>query len=519
MTTQSNLDLRGNFRTHPFAELLIEISAAKLSGSLRASREDKKAIVYFESGTIALVVSNERAFRLSEMFLGQGVIAPGLLAENSHLSNDIQLAEHLIKSGALTDEQFEEAFKHQGKAILTATLGWPDGDWIFSPLTRLKTGISLSIGFHSLLSEYSRGLPATHVASRFRSLKESFGLRPDSDLQFDLQPHEAFVLSRFDFSALDLEQVISLSGLPESEAMHALYVLWLGGLLDRQDWNPAFSAMKIANLRSANLELTKSAALPVRKPARPTTVVQESVDELPVEVSTDELEVTLEEYLERVEKADSYYELLCVDPAAKVNSVRKSYFGLAKLFHPDRYHRVEPELRGRIQNAFTELAQAHETLRHPETRKAYDQKLQNEMEEKALRRKKEDAGENYEHNVQEGQASEDFERGFRLQLEGEFESALPFLARAVYYAPKNARYHAYFGKALSNDDTQRHKAEGELQTAVRLEPDDPSFRLMLADFFVRVRLLKRAHGELNRLLAIQPDNKEALAMLDSLRPN
>jgi hypothetical protein len=42
---------------------------------------------------------------------------------------------------------------------------------------------------------------------------------------------------------------------------------------------------------------------------------------------------------------------------------------------------------------------------------------------------------------------------------------------------------------------------------------------MLAEFFIRVRLLKRAHGELNRLLAAYPDNKEALAMLDSLQPN
>jgi curved DNA-binding protein CbpA len=517
MNTQSTLDLCGNFRTHPFAELLIEISSAKLSGSLRVSREDKKAIVYFELGVIALVVSNEREFRLSEIFMEQGLIAPGVAKEKSHLSNDIQLAEYLVRSRALTNEQSDEAFKNQGRAILTATLGWPDGDWIFSPLTRLKTGMSLSIGFYRLLAEYSRGLSASDVSGRFRSLKESFARRTDADLQFDLQPHEAFILSRLDFSPLNLEQVIALSGLPESEAMHVLYVLWLGGLLDRHDWNPTFSGMKISMILSANLELTKSPSRPAVRRGRST--IEKAVGEADDEATPAEINISLDEYLERLENADSYYELLNIPPSAKLNSIRKSYFGLAKLFHPDRYHRVEPKLRGRIQNAFTELAQAHETLRNPDARRAYDQKLRGEEEEKLLRRKKEDAGENYERNVQEGQASEDFERGFRLQLEGKFEAALPFLARAVYYAPRNARYHAYFGKALSDDDTQRHKAESELQTAIRLEPDNPSFRLMLAEFFIRIQLLKRAQGELNRLLARFPDNEQALALLDSLHAN
>jgi hypothetical protein len=40
---------------------------------------------------------------------------------------------------------------------------------------------------------------------------------------------------------------------------------------------------------------------------------------------------------------------------------------------------------------------------------------------------------------------------------------------------------------------------------------------MLAEFFVNVKLVKRAEGELNRLLAIAPDNKEARVLLDSLK--
>jgi len=39
---------------------------------------------------------------------------------------------------------------------------------------------------------------------------------------------------------------------------------------------------------------------------------------------------------------------------------------------------------------------------------------------------------------------------------------------------------------------------------------------MLAEFFLQVGLRKRAEGELNRLLTIFPDHREAKMLLDSL---
>jgi predicted Zn-dependent protease len=56
-----------------------------------------------------------------------------------------------------------------------------------------------------------------------------------------------------------------------------------------------------------------------------------------------------------------------------------------------------------------------------------------------------------------------------------------------------------------------------MQAAIKLEPNNATYRLMLAEFFVNVKLVKRAEGELNRLLAIAPDNKEARVLLDSLK--
>ena len=52
---------------------------------------------------------------------------------------------------------------------------------------------------------------------------------------------------------------------------------------------------------------------------------------------------------------------------------------------------------------------------------------------------------------------------------------------------------------------------------VKIDPNNPKFRLMLAEFFIAMKLMKRAEGELNRLLAIFPSNREARELLASLQ--
>jgi predicted Zn-dependent protease len=56
-----------------------------------------------------------------------------------------------------------------------------------------------------------------------------------------------------------------------------------------------------------------------------------------------------------------------------------------------------------------------------------------------------------------------------------------------------------------------------MQAAVRIDPNNATFRILLAEFFIQNNLIKRAEGELTRLLNIFPTNREALDMLATLR--
>ena len=515
MTQNSALEVQGDFSSHPFAELLVEISQARLSGSLRLVNGDKKAILYFEDGRFAFAVSNERRFRLSDILFSEKLIDDAAVCSMVKATNDLELVEKLVTSNKLTREQADQAILIQCQAIIASILEWPEGHWTFSPLARLKAGVSFDIAVNKILIAHSRKLPAGYVTGRLLNCNETFALSSELDLGLELQPQETFVLTRLDPGAPSrFGEILAVSGLPDAGAMQAIYSLWLGGLLERCNWNSAFNDAQVGAIRSATLERKKTVA-PAR-PVIPTPVqVPSAADQTQPLHETPEIEITLDDYLECVERAQSLYEVLGIPNQAKPTGIRQAYFNLAKRFHPDRFHREDPEIKRRIENAFTQIAQAHETLRNPDSRKRYDVRLEQEVKDRELFKS---AGDDTARPAQESQASGDFERGFALQLRGEFEAALPYLARAVHYSPRNARYRAFYGKALSYDENKKHKAEQELQSAIKFEPENASFRIMLAEFFIRMKLLKRAEGELNRLMAKSPNNSEARSLLDSLQP-
>ena len=106
--------------------------------------------------------------------------------------------------------------------------------------------------------------------------------------------------------------------------------------------------------------------------------------------------------------------------------IKAAYFRLAKRFHPDLfYRRVADELHRRIQNAFTRIAQSYETLRNAESREVYDFKLRKEIANLSKRAKNNSGRSQTPLQMMEEQAAENFEQGFNLIMEEEFEEAVP----------------------------------------------------------------------------------------------
>ncbi len=522
MTPQNPLDHKGTCKTYPFAELLIEIGEAGLDGSMRLSNGDAKSIVYFREGKVVYGVSNGREHRLLNVLLDTKKIDQSRLTVLPKCSNDVEFAAMLVREKVLSQEDADAAVVAQIEKIIVDVLTWPDCSWHYSPLVRSREDLIFPINAHKILIDYARCQPSAAVFARFKSVQESFQKPADGNGHPHLQSHEDYVLQRFGTEPRKIEDLTLECGLPENGFLQALYVLWLGGMLRRLDWNAAFSESRVAAIRNARVSLVKQATNTTAdtngKVAANTIKTPGEVAEPVIDpaASNEAVEISLDDYLKRVEGGRTHYDVLGIEPKAEVKDIKASYFALAKLFHPDRFHRESAETLRRVQAAFSNVQIAYDSLKSTDTRENYDFKVRKELEMKE-KLKAQGVVETDKVDAKTEQGLENFEAGLSLLMDEEYERAIPFLGRAAHYNPDNALYRAYFGKALSYDEKQRHKAEGELQAAAKIDPKNPKIRLMLVEFLIDNNMLKRAEGELKRFLEIAPGNVEAQELMNKIR--
>ena len=197
MTTANNLELKGVFHVHPFAELLVEIVQARLSGSLRLSVDNHKSVIYFRNGAVVYGVSNAREQRLFSVLLKHRKIEEKTLAQFPNLANDLELLAALKAKGIFNKHEIDQLVTLQIESIIIDALTWRKGSWTFSPLTRLRQDLVYNVDIHKVLVDYARCIPSQEVQRRFRSVQEAFRRQTSPSSNLVLQPHEQVALECF----------------------------------------------------------------------------------------------------------------------------------------------------------------------------------------------------------------------------------------------------------------------------------------------------------------------------------
>jgi hypothetical protein len=366
--------MNGRLNDQPLAELVQEISDARLSGALRLVRERVKGAIYFDGGRVAAALSNLRTFRLVEVLRRSGVADPArLYALVGEGASDEQVGIVLLRAGMLDETALKKLQERQSKEVLFELLRWTDGAWSFDPRVRLA---GLQQGGHfevsALLVESVRALPPEFAAGRTHdneTIAPAEGMQEKIESGLRLQPSEAFVLSRV-YAPLRLGEVVAVAGLPEEETRRAVYVLALAGLLARPD-RPRVLPAEVLRQAAAAQQQPRPAAVAPEAPAQARqTGEQERLPE--PEPSTT---VTVEE-LFALARGATHYEVLGVARNATPEEVKRVYYAHARRLHPDHFHRdADEEQRQRIDAAFAKVTHAYETLKDTSLRAAYDLKL------------------------------------------------------------------------------------------------------------------------------------------------
>jgi Tfp pilus assembly protein PilF len=63
----------------------------------------------------------------------------------------------------------------------------------------------------------------------------------------------------------------------------------------------------------------------------------------------------------------------------------------------------------------------------------------------------------------------------------------------------------------------RRNAEAEFKAAIALDEKNVSYRVMLAELYSEIGLTRRAHSELERALAINPQDNAARSLFEKLK--
>jgi curved DNA-binding protein CbpA len=525
----------GQLKDHPLVELIHEISEARLSGALRLARERVKAVVYFEAGQTVAALMNLRAMRLVE-FLRRGgaveserldaVVREGMSDEHAGLA--------LVRAGLLDVSGLKRLQWRQSSEVLRELLLWAEGDWSFDPRVRLAGGYREPLDTPQLLVEAARGLPHEVVARSLADEDET--VAPAAGAQekavgggVRLLPSEGFVLSRV-YAPMRLGDLFAVSGLPEEETRRALYALALGGLVERSRW-PRALPEDVRRKAQARHAAPAEEQTPEVADARQEAEAREPPAEATAESDP---RAAVEELLERARGA-THYMVLGVARTATPDEVKRAYYSLARRLHPDRFRRdADESLRPQIDAAFARIAQAYEILKDAGRRAAYDLKLskqrddapragedararQRAADETPARKEEASARDSTQKSAPPQDAEQKFQQGLAALRRDDAARAVALLGEAARLAPREARYRAHFGVALSRDKATRRQAESELQAAIALDAGNASYHFMLAELYAEVGLRRKAEAELERALALDPAHAAARRLLEEVR--
>jgi len=494
--------MNGQLSEQPLAELIREISAKSLGGRLSLEHDRIKVVSYFEDGKVVYAASNVRTLRLREYLKKTELISDADLARFNERLPDIELLKQLTAQKLLSTTTADQLHARQVSDVLRMALVWTDGTWELESRSRLNEELSLKIDMDTLLLEASRRMPVDFIALRFRNDAEVIAPRTDPLINHKLLPPEVFLLSRLD-RPMPLRDLVALSGHGEAQTLRLIYSLALAGLMQREHWQGVFGDQQ---------------PRPIEKPAPPPTPVEEEPEEEPLDVET---------FLERVRTAQTYYDVLGVSGEASAQSLKDLYYQLARRYHPDRFRKAEPALVKKIESAFARITQAYDTLRDDRLRATYDAKIQARRKAERLAQSAPKATTRATQPEQVAGATEpsisaaeraeaQFKEGFAALELGQRKVALGLFASAASAVPKEPRYRAFYGQMLAGNEATRRAAETELLAAVKLDPQNAEYRVMLAALYRDLGLKLRAKGEAERAVAADPNNRKARDLLQSL---
>jgi tetratricopeptide (TPR) repeat protein len=490
----------GDIKDMTVARLFQDLRKEARSGSVLFAREQTVKKVYIKGGEIIYADSNLEDDQLGACLLRDGKITKQYFDATTEIVQKTgkALGAVLVEYDFLSPQDLVAGTRLQVKQIVLSVFGWRDGRYTFdNSQLPIKKIIPLQMNTDDLIVEGIRGLDWQVVRKSLPSLKTVLRLPAAPSLivqRAGLGQDCHTVLSLID-GRRSIEELCSLSGIGDFNTLKAVYLLLALDIIGK-------GAVKTgAEMRSSCSTFQNAASAREQKAPEQTAETSAQADAAPLSKHI------IEQAYEALRHQDNY-QVLGISPAATTPEIKKAYFKLAKVYHPDRH--LEPEmavLKEKFESLFTAIHGAYQMLSDPAKREEYDMiRTGRQRPAQYEENHPKEHGENYAEKT--GQAAAYFNAGMNDFKIGNFWGAAESFASATRLDPVKSDYFYHYGVSLTHIPRRRHEAEENLKKAIGIDPLKPEYHLELGALYLHSGLKIKALDVYNDALRQNPASNE-----------
>jgi curved DNA-binding protein CbpA/CheY-like chemotaxis protein len=488
MSEGAEVPATGTLEGYRLADVLHSCVLRRKTGVLLLQRKGHQKRIYVKDGLPVFVQSS-----LQHETLGAYLLRHKIVSEEQHKQSVAEMmrtgkrhGEVLVDMGVM---QAKEAFQHlndhiRHKAI--SAFAWTEGTYRFEEVRRLPEQMMIvDMNPCELVVEGLRAhFDPKHLPADFPALDCTAGVdvenAPYDEQALALSPTAAHVRQEL-VAGKGVDAIVQATGTPLEEVMgitYGLYVLQVVALSDQ----PAEPS--------------------IEEPMPEDTSGAISLGEEDLESLDEEADSFLADYL-RMSPLDCFG-LLGVTPEADDAEVERAFQALTGRFDPERLDAdVIADVRDKVEELWSRIQHAHNTLATEESRRDYHASLQTRGASQ---------GGTWSPDRSKALGGEQHFRTGKAALDsGRCDEAVAAFDEALRAAPMEPAYLAYHGWALHNSDREANRGQAveELQTALSLDPGYSGAHYFLG----RICLLDGndtlAQGYFEAAVRADPENVEA----------
>jgi tetratricopeptide (TPR) repeat protein len=497
----------GEIKTHhELFALLNKIYSARLTGQLQLVLGRVERHLFFDGGQLVFATSSDRQDSLGEMMLREGALTQSQFEEAAELVKTGQrFGSAVAEMGLFTVEQLVIWVQRQLTQITSSVLDYPSGRfYFFSSLEKnVVPEIGIPVPLGKLLLEAVRrakDLPLEHLAA---DADLRIGFSPDPLLRYqavELDDTERRLLASISHP-VSAKDFLATCTVPKESAARALYALLVLGAVISV---PTAARPAPEKMEQPSGQASHPAAPPAATgtPEQPAAAAPEPQPPPPAEDSKFEEEIRA--LLDLAGKS-TYYELLGVTATSPPELVKDNFHRMARKFHPDR-HMGHSEWLGLLQDLMGRLTIAYKTIVDEEKRTAYDKQIAA-------------AGAftlGQEKTETEETVDECLTRAKQALRARNFAGSILWLRKCVEIAPHVAKHHAMLARSLAAIPQYRQDAVRHFSLAIELDEWNTSTYFQFGELYEVMRLPWRAVPLYRRILEIDPQHAKAIERLAAL---